>query len=134
MFDSELPRSVLGGFAARVAPYSRRVRLKREAEKKRLGYHLKRRPAPDGEPSDSEGSRPQSGRPEGARQWPSKRAIKGLLGDNSRKPHRARGWESQFRPFEEREAKPNAPRRGYPLAEGDPKGALAGVQRTIRPL
>ena len=28
---------------------------------------------------------------------------------------------------------PTPPRRGYPLAEGDPKGALAGVQRIIRP-
>ena len=138
MFGSELPRWVLGGLAARVAPVlaeSSAQDAKHTSAARRT--HHRPRPAPDGEPSDSEGSRPQSGRPEGARQWPSNADQRSHWGQLSRKPHRARGWKSQSRPLEERE-RTNQRRRWEspkpPLGEGKARTNAAQWKSQSRPL
>ena len=93
LLSRETPRSVLGGFAARVAPDLAESPLFGRSRETRLGYHLKRRPAPQ----SAEGYFRHKGGT--------------LIATRSA----GRGWESQFRPFEERESKPQRPR-----AEGIP--------------
>ena len=147
LFDSELPRSVLGICTARRAPTKSAARVLPRRP---------RRPRPRGESAIwARLSRRRNSASE-AKHLPEKRGLtntlkgdpcpmeqtgnqRSLWGQLSQAPSGA-GWESQPRPLEERErtnqrrrwespkpplgnAKPSPtlPRRGYPLAEGDPK-------------
>ena len=114
-------------------PTSRRVRYLGEAEKRGLTNTLKGDPRPMESRAIARVADRKAVAPKGhasGRATP----IKGLFGDNSRASPIGRGVGSpNFARLRNARASPNAPRRGYPLAEGDPKGALAGVQRIIKP-